>query len=190
MKRLITLFMAVLLIFMCGCSDGTPDGVTDLWNSDTLKEYGLKNLRCPDEAYATKWDYYEDTHAFVAVINNVTRFESFVRDIYSVASKSATGPMLDAYQNEISGYSGGYNDLMDLYVYYYYANGNKYYLSVVWYENGSATLGYDKNTVLLSVKDVAYISYDTSSSSDYSPFEDFSGVLDDFSFLEDLYNFE
>ena len=190
MKRLITLFMAVLLIFMCGCSDGTHDGVTDLWNSDTLKEYGLKNLKCPDEAYAIKWDYYEDTHAFVAVINNVTRFESFVRDVYSVASKSATGSMLDAYQNEISGYSGGYNEMLDLYVYYYNANGSKYYLSVIWYEDGSTTLGYDKNTVLLSVKDVAYISYDTSSSGDYSSFEDFAGSLDDFSFLEDLYNFE
>ena len=167
-KRILTLILAVMLVFISGCGGngeendgGSSDAVSqadNLWDTETLREFGLKNAKCPEGAVATSWDYREKTHSLIAVVTNLKNADSIVKELFESATKSSSGAVTDAYGKAITDYKDCLNQF-DMYVFYYQANGQKLYASVIYYDQGSSLLNYDPNTALITLRNVEYINY-------------------------------
>lgn len=167
-KRVLALILAFMLVFLCGCDGSGEDGevnssdstlqAENLWNSEDLREFGLKKAECPDGAIATSWDYREKTHSLIAVVTNLKSADSIVKELFKTAEKSSSGAITDAYGKAITDYKECLNQF-DMYVFYYQANGQKLYASIIYYDEGSSLLHYDPNTALVTLRNVEYINY-------------------------------
>lgn len=171
LKRLIAVILILCLSVLCGCSDSENDGTqsgeasptaptVNMWNNEQLREFGLKTLECPSGVVAEKWEYSEDTHSILALLTSVEDYEALAEALFEVAKKSSGGVMTDSQGNAISELSAAsVSEGLGMYLFYYKTNGTRFYASTIYYDEGSELLGYPKNSVLLSIKDVAYINY-------------------------------
>lgn len=170
LKRLTAVILIISMLMFCGCSDSSEDTninaaspttpTANLWDSEQLREFGLKTLKCPSGVIAEKWDYNEATHSLVVLLTSVDDYEGFAKDLFEIAKKSSGGVMANAEGTAISSFSESCASIdLGMYLFYYRTNGTKFYASTIYYDEGSDLLGYPEKSVLLCLKDVAYIKY-------------------------------